>query len=72
MLKTIMNAKNKLISETEPDVAWHNAGEHSCSVNLLVYCKNLLTSKVGNKTGVNHAKHTYVQNATRILFYIYW
>ena len=30
MLKTIMNAKNKLISETEPDVAQHNAGKHSC------------------------------------------
>ena len=30
MLKTIMNTKIKLISETEPYVPQRNAGKHSC------------------------------------------
>ena len=29
MLKAIINAKNKLIYEAEPDIVQHNAGKHS-------------------------------------------
>ena len=35
MLKTTMNDKNKLISETELDVVLHNAGKHSCLLTAL-------------------------------------
>ena len=37
-----MNAKNKVISEIKPDVAWQNAAEPSCFQKqiILFFCKN--------------------------------
>ena len=43
--KTIMNAKNRLISETEQDVAWHYAGKHSC----LIFPYDIIDSKYVEK-----------------------